>query len=184
MVLRLIFCRARFTAAGDLAMGLALGEVGASRFQPPRTRAACAAASRRRSLSLLSLSERATTMPPMQSPQSPSRICLFQHRSRKYWPFRPACQATLFPTLEHSELVSLAESCSMCLATLDQVLGKKASSVLPLEVAANRGWTDLSSARPPYFDRGSTLSDRRSRDQRSSSSPVGQHPLRGLWPRS
>jgi len=31
----------------------------------------------------------------------------------------------------------------MCLATLDQVLGKKASSVLPLEVAANRGWTDL-----------------------------------------
>ena len=43
------------------------GKVVASRFQPPRTRAACVAASRRRWLNLLSFSERATTMPPMQS---------------------------------------------------------------------------------------------------------------------
>src|SRR5262245_30530337 len=68
VVERRIFCRARFIAAGDFVKGLVFGEVGASRFQPPRTRAACAAALHRRSLSLLSFSERATTMPPMQSP--------------------------------------------------------------------------------------------------------------------
>jgi tRNA(Arg) A34 adenosine deaminase TadA len=62
---------------------------------------------------------------------------------------RAACQAIASSTLEHSELFSLFEPCSMCLATLDEVLIKKANFVLPLEFAANRGWIDISLARPP-----------------------------------
>jgi hypothetical protein len=54
--------------AGDFAEALGLDEVWGSRFQPPKTKAAFVAAARRWSLSLLSFSERATTMPPMQSP--------------------------------------------------------------------------------------------------------------------
>jgi guanine deaminase len=80
---------------------------------------------------------------------------------------RTACQAISSPTLECSELFSLFEPCSMCLATLDQALVKKASFVLPLEFAAKRGWVDISLARPPCIAtavRRSAIDDQRIRE--------------------
>lgn len=61
---------------------------------------------------------------------------------------RAACQSISSATLEGAELWTIFDPCFMCLASLDEVEICTVRFVLPLEFAADRGWIDMSLARP------------------------------------
>lgn len=61
---------------------------------------------------------------------------------------RAACQAASSSKLPGTKLFTIFDPCAMCLASLDEVLIAKVYFVLPLRYAADRGWIDISLARP------------------------------------